>query len=142
MTAAARDDDALVAGFEAATLASFHHADHVHVVWIYLGRLALLDAAQAFTANLKRFAAARGKPDLYHETITLAFVLVIADRIARRGRGDTWSAFAAANPDLLTWQPSILDRCYDRETLDSPLAKRTFLWPSITPLQRYPFTPF
>ncbi len=129
MTSATSEDEALLAGFEAATLASFHHADHVHVAWIYLGRLPLLDAAQAFTASLKRFAAAHGKPDLYHETITLAFALVIADRIARRGRGDTWEAFAAANPDLLTWKPSILDRWYDRETLTSPLARRAFLWP-------------
>ena len=126
MTAAALDDDALVAGFEAASLAPFHHADHVHVAWIYLGRLPLLDAARAFTASLKRFAAAHGTPDLYHETITLAFVLVIADRIARRGRGDSWQAFAAANPDLLTWKPSILDRWYDRETLESPLADGRF----------------
>jgi len=131
VTAAALDDDALVAGFEAATLASFHHADHVRVAWIHLGRLPLLDAARTFTASLKRFAAAKGKPDLYHETITLAFILVIADRIARRGRGDTWEAFAAANPDLLTWKPSILDRWYDRETLESPLARQTFLWPGL-----------
>ena len=129
MTAAALDDDALMAGFEAATLASFHHADHVHVAWIHLGRLPLLDAAQAFTAALKRFAAAQGTPGLYHETITLAFVLLIADRIARRGRGESWEAFAAANPDLLTWKPSILERYYDPETLESPLARRAFLWP-------------
>ena len=123
------DDAALLAGFEEGALPSFHHADHIHVAWIYLGRLPLLGAAQAFTASLKRFAAAQGVPGLYHETITLAFVLLIADRIARRGRGDTWQAFADANPDLLTWKPSILDRFYDRETLDGPLARRAFLWP-------------
>src|SRR5882762_5551498 len=81
------DDDALVAGFEAGTTpnAGFHHADHVHVAWVYLGRLPLLAAADTFAANLKRFATAHGKPKLYHATITLAYLFLIHDRIATRG---------------------------------------------------------
>ena len=125
------DDEALVAGFEACTTpnAGFHHADHVHVAWVYLGRLPLLAAAETFAANLKRFAAAHGKPQLYHETITLAYLLLIHDRIVTRGRGATWADFADANPDLLTWRPTILDRYYSRELLDSALARAAFVWP-------------
>lgn len=124
-------DAELIAAFEAgrAPDSGFHHADHVRVAWIYLGRMPLLDAAAVFVANLKRFAAAQGKPGLYHETITLAFLLLIHDRIAARGRGVSWDAFAAANPDLLAWRPSILDRYYRAETLESPRARETFLWP-------------
>ena len=60
------DDDAFVAGFEACVTpnAGFHHADHVRVAWVYLGRLPLLAAADTFAANLKRFATAHGKPQL------------------------------------------------------------------------------
>ena len=125
------NDDEFVAGFEAGTTpnAGFHHADHVRVAWVYLGRLPLLAAAETFAANLKRFATAHGKPQLYHETITLAYLLLIHDRIATRGRGATWAAFADANPDLLVWRPSVLDRYYSRELLESDLARAAFLWP-------------
>ena len=126
-------DADLVAAFEAGRVAAgrdgFHHADHVRVVWTYLGRLPLLAAAETFVANLKRFAAAQGKPERYHETISLAYLLLIHDRIVTRGRGATWDDFAEANADLLAWQPSILDRYYSRDLLDSDLARRTFVWP-------------
>src|SRR5262249_24114314 len=48
----------------------------------------------------------RGKPGLYHETITWAFVLLVQERRAPRGDED-WAAFAARNADLLAWKPSI-----------------------------------
>jgi hypothetical protein len=79
-------------------------------------------------------------PERYHETISLAYLLLIHDRIVTRGRGATWDDFAEANTDLLTWQPSILDRYYSRDLLDSDLARRTFVWPdwgsdsSLTPV--------
>ena len=125
------NDDALVAAFEACTTpnAGFRHADHVRVAWIYLGRLPLLAAADSFAASLERFAAAHGKPQLYHETITLAYLLLIHDRIVRYGRGATWTGFADAHPDLLMWQPSILDRYYSPTLLGSDLARGTFVWP-------------
>jgi hypothetical protein len=124
-------DEALIATFETGTTpnAEFHHADHVRVAWIYLGRLPLLAAADSFAANLKRFAAAHNKPQLYHETITLAYLLLIHDRIVTRGRGRSWSEFADANPDLLEWEPSILDRYYSPTLLESDLARRSFVWP-------------
>src|SRR5437016_2641973 len=111
---ASADDAALVDAFEAgrAPATGFHQADHVRVAWVYLERMTLLAAAEAFVRNLKRFAEAQGKPARYHETITLACLLLIHDRIVTRGRGASWTEFAAANPDLLTWQPSILDRYY------------------------------
>ena len=126
-----RDDADLVAAFEACTAPNegFHHADHVRVAWVYLGRMPLVAAAQTFTANLKRFATAHDKPERYHETITLAYLLLIQDRIATRGRGASWSEFAAVNADLLSWPPSLLDRYYSSELLGSDLARRTFVWP-------------
>jgi hypothetical protein len=99
------------------------------VAWNYLGRLPLLAAADRFAASLKRFAAAHGKPQLYHETITLAYLLLIHDRMVTRGRGTRWSEFAEANPDLLAWKPSILDRYYSKALLDSDLARKAFVWP-------------
>jgi hypothetical protein len=47
--------------------------------------------------------------------------------------GETFEAFAARNPDLLAWNPSVLDRYYDRETLGSDRARRVFLMPDLMP---------
>jgi len=53
---------------------------------------------------------------------------VIAERQARRP-AEIFSDFAEANPDLLSWKPSVLDRYYSKELLASDLARRTFLMP-------------
>jgi len=107
---------------------SFHHRDHVRLAWVYLRQMTLLDALKRFTESLKRFAVHNGVPNLYHETITWAYLLLIHERM-ERNPVDDFETFETANPDLFAWKPSILDRYYDRETLDSELARRTFLMP-------------
>lgn len=86
-----------------------------------------------FPAALRRFADRHGKDGLYHATITWALILLINERIERaRFAGHPAAAFdqfAAANPDLLTWKPSILAHYYHDETLASDVASTTFLLP-------------
>jgi hypothetical protein len=124
-------DDEFIAKFEDCSLAGkpFHHADHVKMAFLYLHRYPALEALQRFSSALARFAAAQGKPDLYHETITWAFLLLIRERIARMENNPTWDQFAACNEDLLSWKDNILKKYYREETLASGLAKRTFLFP-------------
>ena len=80
-------DDEFIASFEDASLAneSFHHADHVRMAFLYLCRYPALEALQRFSTSLMKFAASKGKPELYHETITWAFLLLIRERMARSG---------------------------------------------------------
>jgi hypothetical protein len=106
----------------------FHHHQHVEVAWLFVRKYSMPRALAEFSGALKRFADAKGATGLYHETITWAFLLLIADRQARQP-ADSWEAFAEANADLLTWKPSILSRYYSKELLASELAKRTFLMP-------------
>jgi len=122
-------DQAFAAAFEAGTLADFHHADHVRLAWIYLHRHPVLEALERLVTGIRSFAESQGRPDLYHETITWAYVLLIHERIERTGRDASWERFAEANPDLLVWKGGILDRWYRPETLGSELAKRVFVWP-------------
>ncbi|HKD10860.1 MAG TPA: hypothetical protein VKE50_02250 [Thermoanaerobaculia bacterium] len=129
-------DGEFLAAFESATLPEekFHHADHVRAVWLLLGLSPPAEALNRFAAALARLAASFRKPALYHETITWAYVLLIRERIARFGRGSSFEEFAEANPDLMTWRPSILKSYYREETLASPLARRVFLLPDrLTP---------
>ena len=124
-------DDEFVARFEDCTLAagSFHHAGHVRMSFLYLCRYPVLEALDRFSASLIRFAAANGKPDRYHQTITWAFLFLVHERIVRAGRRQTWPEFAADNYDLLEWNDSILKRYYRDDTLASDLAKRVFVFP-------------
>ena len=111
---------------------SFHHADHIRVAFAYLSRYPALEALQKFSSALQRFATAQGKPGLYHETITWAYVFLIRERMARAERVLTWEEFAAANPDLLSWEREtggILARYYRTETLQSEAARSAFLLP-------------
>jgi hypothetical protein len=124
-------DDEFIASFEDGTLASrsFHHADHVRMAFLYLCRYPALEALKRFSSSLIALASAKGRPELYHETITWAFLLLIRERMARAGGQQSWAQFAASNPDLLNWSDSILKTYYRPETLASHLAKTTFLFP-------------
>jgi hypothetical protein len=126
------DDAGFLRAFEDCTLpgSAFHHRDHVRLAWLYLRRCPPLEALARFTEGLKRFAAANGSPGLYHETITWAYLFLIRERMAE---GETFEGFAARNPDLLAWKPSVLDRYYDRETLGSERARRVFVMPDRSP---------
>jgi hypothetical protein len=107
---------------------SFHHADHVRLAFAYLCEYPALQALDKFCAALKRFAAARGKSGLYHETITHAYFFLIRERMARWPAAD-WEEFSRRNPDLLIWREGILSRYYQPATLQSDLARAVFLLP-------------
>ena len=108
----------------------FHHQQHVQVAWLFVRKHGMPAALAEFTAAIKRFADAKGATGLYHETITWAFLLLIAERQARTP-AESWEQFEAANADLLVWKPSILTRYYSKELLTSDLARRTFLMPDL-----------
>ena len=124
-------DDELIRYFEAGDEppGGFHHPEHVRVAWYYARRHPWLVALQRFQEALRRFAAARGKPERYHETITAAFMVLVQERLDDGGRELTWDDFAARNADLLAWNPSILDRYYRPETRASARARRVFVLP-------------
>jgi len=118
---------------------TFHHADHVRLAFEYLCRHPALEALAKFSAALQRFAAAQGKAQRYHETITWAYLLLIRERQARAScartlsaqtsSAQTWEEFAERNADLLVWTGGVLTTLYHPETLDSDLARRTFVLP-------------
>ena len=82
------DERAFVEAFRTATLANdaFHHRDHVRMAWIYVRCHGLEAAVTRFTDDLRAFAAAKGVPGLYHATITVAYLSLVAERLARPRR--------------------------------------------------------
>jgi hypothetical protein len=121
----------------------FHHADHIRLAFAYLSEYPVLTALDKFTNALKRYAAARGKSQLYHETITHAYFFLIRERMARcatRSRSSKdcpskdcsrkdWDDFARENSDLFVWKNGILSRFYKEATLHSDLARAVFIFP-------------
>ena len=79
-----------------------------------------------FSRGLKLLAANAGRPDLYHETRTVAFLALIAER--RAGAvGIGWEQFIAVNPDL--GDKRCLKRWYDTSQIETELARRVFVLP-------------
>jgi hypothetical protein len=118
-----------ILSFETDTLeGEFHHADHVRLAFAYLSECAPLEALERFSIALKQYAAARGKTQLYHETITHAYFFLIRERMARSASKE-WGEFSRQNPDLLIWKNGILTRYYREGTLQSDLARSIFLFP-------------
>lgn len=127
-------DRKLIRQFESDLIAedSFHHADHVHLAFAYLSEYPPLRALDKFSAALKRYAAARGKSQRYHETITYAYFFLIHERMARfdgRLSSNGWDEFARRNLDLLVWKNGVLSRYYRKTTLQSDLARSIFVLP-------------
>lgn len=124
-------DEELVEAFEQVTLpaAAFAHEAHVRVAWWYLGRYGLGGAIERFSGALRRFAATHGAPGRYHQTITVAYLLIIAER-RHRDPDAPWPRFAAANADLFARQPSVLAQFYSDEVLQSELARVVFVMPT------------
>lgn len=118
--------------FEEGTLdpAAFRHRDHVRLGYELLSRCSFGEAIARFSRGLKLLAAKAGKPQLYHETITVAFLALINERRSGREKED-WSQFERENSDLL--DKRCLEKWYGREQLETALARRVFCLPTLLP---------
>lgn len=107
--------------------ARFPHAEHVRLGYEMLGRCPFFgEALERFSQGLRLLAAKGGRPEIYHETITVAFLAVIGERRAGT-RCDNWREFQAQNGDLL--DKRCLEKWYGAEQLRSDLARQTFCLP-------------
>jgi hypothetical protein len=116
--------------FEAGEIepADFPHREHVRFAYEMLGDYSLGETLLRFGRGLNHLARKAGKPQLYHETVTVAFLAIIAERRARAAGADDWATFIAANPDLL--DKDLLLQWYTPEQLGSQLARTTFVLPT------------
>ena len=122
-----RRDAEFLAALEDGSLAAaaFDHAAHVRAGYLYLRRDGFAGGIAAFRHSLRRFAARHGAADKYHETITVAFLALIHQRMAAALPAEDWPAFAARNPEL--FEPGLLQRYYRPETLASAQARAVFV---------------
>jgi len=120
-------DTEFLAALEAGTLpeAEFDHAGHVRAAWLYLRQDTFPEALAKMSRALRSYASAHGKADRYHETVTVAFLALINERLQLHGDGGDWRSFLAHNQELLDRR--LLRHYYRPETLASPAARRVFI---------------
>ncbi|HEX8956306.1 MAG TPA: hypothetical protein VF798_08530 [Burkholderiaceae bacterium] len=124
-------DQIFLAGFIAGTLApqDFDHAAHIRAACLLLQSRPFLEACIAMRDGLRRIAANAGKPQLYHETITVAFMAIVAGRLA--DDASDWQTLIATQRDL--FERTLLSGYYTPELLASDKARSHFLLPDRVP---------
>jgi hypothetical protein len=106
--------------------AGFPHREHVRMAFEMLRRHDFPETVLHYSRALRSMAERAGKPQAFHQTVTIAFLSLIAERMEAAGTED-FAAFVRANPDLI--EKAVLSRWYRPERLASAAARRTFLLP-------------
>jgi len=106
--------------------ATFPHCEHVRIGFEMLRRHDFAETAYHYSFALRAMAARAGRPEAFHQTITIAFLSLIAERMVWVDVAD-FPAFERANPDLM--DKSALAHWYRPERLAMAAARRTFLLP-------------
>jgi hypothetical protein len=126
----------LVGAFEDCTLpkADWTHREHLTVAAWYLRHHEYAEAVQLMRRCIERFNAAKGSAMGYHETITLAWMTIIAAFIKARSSAES---IAELVRELVAQcgQRDYLLKHYSRDRLFSDAARHGWLPPDLTPLE-------
>jgi hypothetical protein len=128
-------DEAFTRAFEdgAVAPAAFGHLAHVRVAWVYLHEAGSVEEALTrMRAAIRRFAAAAGAPQKYHETITVLWMRLL-DEVKTRGASGELT-------DVLREYPELADKdlplqYYTRERLFGDEARTGWVEPDRRPLR-------
>ena len=115
-------DAEFLGAFDDTTLEPFHHRDHLRVTFLYLRQFGEEGTRQRLGPAILRYAAARNGAQKYHETITQAWISLVAAASA-----SSFEAMLAANPHLL--DKNLLDRYYSSDLLKSAAARERWVQP-------------
>ena len=130
-------DAAFLEAFEAQSLNGdcWTHEAHLRMAWIVCRMESSVDDAIARArSGIQKFNAANGKSDKYHETVTVAYMRLMWDRLKREGDGGRFEAFRDAQPDLFERYPGPLLAHYSREILETRESMEAFVQPDREPL--------
>lgn len=107
--------------------ADFPHSEHVRMAFEMLRRYDFAMSVWQFSRTLRVMAARAGKPQAFSQTVTIAFLAIIAERI-ELSRPRDFSAFARGNPEV--FEKDVLGRWYPREHLAQGVTRRVFVLPA------------
>ena len=127
-------DAEFVCAFEDCTLSNeyFHHRDHVRLAWIYLRTYGETESRVRMSESIRRFAAFHGKSDKYHETVTLAWLRLVANAMARVPYGASFDQLIKGSPELL--EKRTVEKYYSSGALSSEASRASWIEPDLQPL--------
>jgi hypothetical protein len=105
----------------------FRHHDHLRLAWLELHSKPFPAAVQSVRVKIQRFGAHHQKSHIYHETITVAWVSLLASHSE-----PTFSDFLRDNDGRLN--AALLHTFWSPERLASDAARHAWLAPDIRPL--------
>jgi hypothetical protein len=112
------------------------HRLHIRVTFIYLREYQFAEALCRLRAKIRAYNVAQRIPESltsgYHETLTVAWLRLIADRMRHNDVPDNSDALCNAHSDLL--DKTILRAFYSPDRITSLDAKRSFVGPDLQPL--------
>jgi hypothetical protein len=130
-------DDEFLATFERGEFAgdAFPHRAHLRMAWLYVTELGPDEAIQKAATGIRNLAQHNGRPGLYHETLTRAWVYVVAAGIAH-SPPSSFTRFLYHSPQLL--DKHLLLNHYSPDLLASPRARATWVAPDLRPIPGAP----
>lgn len=132
------DDETLRRGFEDGTLPveAFTHRSHVRMAYLYLVEYPFDEALARMRAAVRAFGAAHGVPRAldrgYHDTVTVAWMHVVAATLGEYGPHGGSMDFCTQQPQLMA--KKLLRLFYSRDRLMTWEAKDSFVEPDLAPL--------
>jgi hypothetical protein len=109
---------------------AFPHREHVRMAFEMLRRHDFAETVWHFSRTLRAMATRAGKPQAFNQTVTIAFLSLIAERMERSSAVD-FAEFVRAHPEML--DKTTLSRWYRPQQLASEIARRTFVLPEPAP---------
>lgn len=128
-------DEAFARAFEdgAVPPAEFTHLAHVRVAWVYLREADSPDEAlERMRGAIRRFAAAAGASQKYHETITVLWMRLLED-VRIQGASGELEEVLLTYPELANKDLPL--QYYSRDRLFSDEARAAWLEPDRRPLR-------
>jgi|SRR5580658_4798593 hypothetical protein len=109
--------------------ADFPHREHVRMAFEMLRRHDFAKTVWLFSRTLRAMAARAGKPQAFNQTVTIAFLSLIAERMEQT-RPPDFVTFARDNAEL--FDKDVLARWYPRQQLAAEITRRIFVMPELT----------
>jgi hypothetical protein len=128
--------EALVRSFEDGSLprSDWTHQAHLTVALWSLRRFPRDEATRWIRERIKAYNARHGNGSGYHETITLAWVAVVARFLAEHDHGQPLPALTAALREACGGRDHLLSY-YSEDVLMSDQARRTWVPPDLQPIE-------
>ncbi len=130
-------DDEFISTFERGGFAAdaFPHRAHLRMAWLYVTHLGPEAAIDRAAGGIRNLAQANGQSTLYHDTLTRAWVYLVAAAVVK-SPSVTFAEFLARNPQLLDKQ--LVLQHYSPDLLSSSQARATWVAPDVAPIPGAP----